>query len=171
MPRFAVGHSASSFRMPGTVVARRLALIACVLNAGCTTVVEHGTYGPFRIGETKAEVLEQAKVLHLVLMPLPAKPTGVSIASSNTKDLAQLNWSNAIAVSLDNESRTSASKEGFTPPLEIEFTNDRISALWREERIGEHTHKDEELARLSATLEVGMSRVEAWIKRPPLALI
>jgi hypothetical protein len=40
--------------------------MACVLGVACTTVVETRTYGPFRIGETKTEALEQAKARHVL---------------------------------------------------------------------------------------------------------
>jgi len=117
---------------------------------------------------------EQARLYRFEPSAIQGKPTTIYISSPNAEDPAQLNWSDAVAVYLEPD-RSKLKPDGsriiceeWAPPLRIELMNDQISALWTEPRrvtthACDYVYKsiDEELARLSATLAVGMARAEA----------
>jgi hypothetical protein len=119
--------------------------------AGCTKVVDKGTYGPFRIGESKIEALQQARKLGVHLTPVVPEP--IYIKNPDTDGLVRLNSSNGILVWL-----------GEHPwPLRIEFTKGHVSAVWpkfpQSSRAPESMQAIEsELARLSSMIRVGSTR-------------
>lgn len=132
-----------------------IALLLGVGLAGCTKVVDQGTYGPFQIGESKIEALNQAKKLGALLTPVT--PEDIYIKNPDVNDLIQLNSSNGILVWL-----------GEHPwPLRIEFTNERVSAIWPKFPQSSYVPKsmqsiERELARLSSLIPVGSTRSDTY---------
>ncbi len=132
-----------------------MALLIGLPSAGCTKIVEKGTYGPFEIGESKIEALKQTKGLGVHLEPVVAED--IHIKNPNMNDLIRLNSSDGILVWLG----------GQPWPLRIEFTNDRVSALWPKFDNDAYSPKskqelDRELARLSSIIKVGSTRIDTY---------
>jgi hypothetical protein len=94
------------------------ALVACAALCACTRTIDSGSYGPFRIGESKSEALQKALSLNATIEPLPYPD--IRVDAPTRSDLEQLSGQAGVLVWIDREPL----------PLRIELSNGVVVKTW-----------------------------------------
>lgn len=133
------------------------ALVAVsLLLVGCTKTIDSGSYGPFKIGDSKTECLTKLDAAGIrYVEPLPFQD--LYFNHPTAEDLAKLNSSDGIMIWIDQHPW----------PLRIEFVNNVVSNTWPDFKPNPNApaymkNAEEQLTVLKSLIKIGDSRAKSF---------